>query len=408
LTAKVWKYFCRALGIAGIARAVRLSILSWGQPWPDPILTIDGKSYLKGAAGATWGTLLEVHDLYHSPGYQLYLRAIFATFGSISALIDASRIFSLLMFLGSAVLLYRLGRRWFHPPVAQLAVAIFLCSESWTYYCNMIQYEVLTGFLILIVISLLTRGQPSESPTFRGLKSIAIGTLLAFITVAQMRYVALLVIPLICAALIWRTELSDRSRQRGRLALVTAVVLLATWSVAQTHIQGRIIFLMDGSGFRFDVANNPNAMGYSFPYPEIIEPSGWQFVLAMPGQWLWLIGQRALYLSGIQRDIWALPPKGFRSGPIGSLSSLDIISTIVFAVGLFLAGWRIYRRELSKELILPMLALACMIMPPLLIFGSKRFIVPVIPFIALFQGYAIFETAIAGGRQIGHFKTVGA
>jgi len=28
-------------------------------------------------------------------------------------------------------------------------------------------------------------------------------------------------------------------------------------------------------------------------------------------------------------------------------------------------------------------------LPPLLIFGSKRFIVPVIPLIALFQGYAI-------------------
>ena len=221
--AKVWRYLCLALSIAGLARAVRLSILSWGQPWPDPILTIDGKSYLKGAAGATWASLLEVHDLYHSPGYQIYLRAIFAAFGSISALIDASRILSLLMFFGSAVLLYRLGRRWFQPSVAQPAVAIFLCSESWAYYCNMIQYEVLTGFLLLMVISLLTSGQPSESRAFWRLKSIAIGILLAFLTLIQVRYVALLVIPLIYPDLVPGTKLSDRRPRRSWLALATAL-----------------------------------------------------------------------------------------------------------------------------------------------------------------------------------------
>jgi len=32
-------------------------------------------------------------------------------------------------------------------------------------------------------------------------------------------------------------------------------------------------------------------------------------------------------------------------------------------------------------------------LPPLLIFGSKRFIVPVVPLIALFQSYAIVEAA---------------
>ncbi len=147
-------------------------------------------------------------------------------------------------------------------------------------------------------------------------------------------------------------------------------------------------------------------MGYSFPYPQIVEPSGWQFIFAMPGQWLWLIGQRALYLSGIQRDIWALPPDGFRSGPIGSFSPIDTISAVVFAVGLFLAARKIYRRELSFESIVAILVLACMILPPLFIFGSKRFIVPIIPLIALFQGYAIVETASAVGPQIGHFKAV--
>ena len=264
----------------------------------------------------------------------------------------------------------------------------------------MIQYEVMTGFLILLILSILTSNLASRSSGILWIGAVMMGCLLAFISIIQMRYTMLLLIPLAYPLLVGRIELRNRELRQSAISLLIALVLLAGWSILQSYLEGRTVFLMDGSEFRFHVANNPNAMGYSFPYPQIVEPSGWQFIFAMPGQWLWLIGQRALYLSGIQRDIWALPPDGFRSGPIGSFSSLDTISTIVFAVGLFLAAWKIYRRELSSELIVAMLVLSCIILPPLLMFGSKRFIVPVVPLIALFQAYAIVETAIAGGQDI--------
>ena len=54
---------------------------------------------------------------------------------------------------------------------------------------------------------------------------------------------------------------------------------------------------------------------------------------------------------------------------------------------------RVRRRELNDELEAGILLLACVMLPALFIFGSKRFIVPVIPLIALFQGYAIVATA---------------
>jgi len=194
-------------------------------------------------------------------------------------------------------------------------------------------------------------------------------------------------------SLIQRKGPSIQDLRQNGIILLTSLVLLAVWSFAQSISQGRTVFLMEGSEFRFHVANNPNAVGYSFPYPDIVEPSGWQFVLSMPGQWLWVIGQRALYLFGIKRDIWAPPPEGFRSGPIGSYSLLDLISAIVFAAGLILVMSRVRRRELSEEPQAGILLLACVILPSLFIFGSKRFIVPVIPLIALFQGYAIVATA---------------
>src|SRR5262249_18723187 len=149
----------------------------------------------------------------------------------------------------------------------------------------------------------------------------------------------------------------------------------------------RPILLMDGSRFRFEVANNPHALGYAFPYPQVVGPVGWQFIFSMPGQWLWLIGQRALYLFGIKRDIWALPPQGFGSGPIGSLSVVDLIGAIVLAVGIFFAANGIRRRNLKQESLIAMLLLGCVILPALLLFGSKRFLVPVVPLMALFQAF---------------------
>src|SRR5208282_4102813 len=400
--AKAWRFLCIAFSAAGCMLSIRFTLLFWEQPWPYGFLTIDGRSYMEGSAGATWATLFELHDLYHSPGYQIYLRLLFAALGSPEAVVHASKVLSLLMFFASAVLLYRLGRRWFQPAVAQLAVVLFLFSESWRYYSNMIQYEVLAGFLMLLFLSMLMSAESATSPKRSRLYGIGMGFVLAFISLIQVRYVAVLLVPLIYSFLIRSRSLSIEDLRQTGIIVLTSLVLLAAWSFAQSLNQGRAVFLMEGSEFRFHVANNPNAQGYSFPYPDIIEPSGWQFVLQMPGQWLWLIGQRALYLFGIKRDIWAIPPEGFRSGPIGSYSLLDLISAIVLATGLILAMIRVHRSELSNEPEAGVLLLACVMLPALFIFGSKRFIVPVIPLIVLFQGFAIIAAAggLWGDRRI--------
>lgn len=392
---KAWKYCCMALAVLGVVLSIRFTILCWEQPWPHSILTIDGRSYLKGAEGADWTTLFELHDLYHSPGYQVYLRLLFSAVGSVEAMIEASKLVSLAIFFASAALLYRLGRRWFRPEVAQSAVALFLLSESWRYYCNMIQYEVLTGFLILLFLSMLIEVESIGSSKLRLLYNLVAGLVLAFISLIQMRYVALFLVPLIHPVLVKGSKAVLKDFAHSAWIVLISLLVLAAWSVAQTSIQGRTVYLMDGSQFRFHVANNPNAMGYSFPYPQVMEPSGWQFIFTMPRQWLWLLGQRVLYLFGIKRDIWALPPQDFTSNRIGSFSTLDLLGTMVFAAGLWCAEYFHCRGELTREFRAGVLLLACVMLPPLLIFGSKRFIIPVIPLIALFQGYAIVEAALA-------------
>lgn len=392
--AKIWRYLCLATAAVGCLLAFRLTAFFWDSPWPDPILTIDGKSYLSAANGATLGSLFDLRDFYHSPGYQIFLRLLFAIFGSSDAMIHAAKILALLMFFASALMLYRIGRRWFGAAVAEVAIALFLLSESWTYYCNMIQYEVLAGFLMLLFLTMVTAGEFTSRTKTSWRQGIGMGMVLAFLTLIQLRYAVLVLVPLIYAAIPHRRQEPKLEFRDFAIILGTLILVLVGWSAAQSLSHGRTILVADGSKFRIHVSNNPNARGYSFPYPEVVEPSGWQFIPSMPGQWLWLVGQRALYLFGIKRDIWALPPQGFGSGPIGSYSPLDVISMMLAAAGLSMVFIRILRGELTSEPMAAILMLAGVMFPPLLIFGSKRFMVPVIPLIALFQGYAMVAIGV--------------
>src|SRR5579862_3520123 len=168
-------YACTALVAVACALSVGFTIACWRTPWPHPALEIDSYTYLSGAVGASWGTLLRLHDLFSSPGYQLYLRFLFATL-SPEAAIHASKVLSLAMFFASAVLLYSIGRRWFGATVGQVAAVLFLFSESWRYYCNVMQYEVLAGFLMMLLLAMLTSREPARSTTVAAGYDIAIGS----------------------------------------------------------------------------------------------------------------------------------------------------------------------------------------------------------------------------------------
>jgi len=80
----------------------------------------------------------------------------------------------------------------------------------------------------------------------------------------------------------------DRARFARSMAFALTPLLL--WTLLISTRAGHLIPLMEGSDFRFKLGNNPNATGYSFPYPEIGSPSGWEFLLHRPGNEIRLIG----------------------------------------------------------------------------------------------------------------------
>lgn len=85
----------------------------------------------------------------------------------------------------------------------------------------MIQYEAMTGFLILLILSILTSGLSCRLPMFRYVGGMAMGFLLAFISIIQVRYTGLLLIPLAYPALVGGTKLQDRGLRQSATALLT-------------------------------------------------------------------------------------------------------------------------------------------------------------------------------------------
>jgi hypothetical protein len=178
--------------------------------------------------------------------------------------------------------------------------------------------------------------------------------------------------------------------------LLPFIMVFVVWSVYQSHVRHKTIIGQVGSSRRFMIGNNPNALGYAFPYPKVIEPAGFKFIISHPKRVFWLITQRFLYLWDFKKDVWNL------RNPILEALSLpfvhfgkNILELPFYLVCFFtfFFGFLIkIRSDLNSSLISitsPFyLTFFASIIGPLFIFGSSRFLIPSIPIIVLFQAYA--------------------
>ena len=382
-----------SFSVAAFFYALYFTVLNWDSPWPQQFLTVDGNSYLKNALGATWTTLFQLEDTYHSPGYSLYLRILFCMFGTIIRVVHVSKILSLFMFAASAILVYRLAHRWFQETTALLALALFSICESWIYYCNMIQYEVLTGFILLVFLSVLAWDEETKLQKKSYLRSIFAGLLLATLVILQVRYIILIPLPFL------HSFITRKKIRFAALSLLTAFIPIFTLSILESIQHQQIIFLMTGTALRFKIAYNAGALGYSFPYPPILEPTGIAFILQMPKRFLWLFEQRFLYATGIKQDMWMITLNPLNS--IGGISYYNIIGLILFFLGLGYLLFGIQKKIVPQGALLLVFTTAAFFLPSLLFFGSERFLVPIMPLITVVQAYAMAKLITGTYRSAG-------
>jgi hypothetical protein len=356
-----------------------LAFLVWtgSRPWFLPRLQIDGGSYLRGMISARSAGPLALGDLYHSPGYQIYLAVLDRFAGNDVGAIIAAKALSFMMLVACTFMTWRLGRARFSAGAAAAAPVLLAFSPAFAAYVCLLQYEVPLAFLLTAHLVLLRRAEREErffAPA---------GVAAAAAAMVQVAYLPLAAFGALAAA----ANRGGGPRRRRVLAYLAPVVLIVGgWSAYQSARLGRFVLVTTGTDARFALGNNPRAVGVAFPYPSVIEPVGFAFIRDRPGRFLWLVGQRFLYLTDLKRDIWSIPIP-FAGSAWGA--AVPAVWLALFAAGCAL----ILRRDLRTgrwTSRLPIYGtILCGFVPPLAVFGSSRFLLPLIPVIALFHGYAL-------------------
>ncbi len=361
------------------------------------IFILDGPSYVEGATRiASTGDFLNLPDIYHSPGFQLYLGALFLPFG---ASVLFAKVINLVLLGFTIWLVYQVGRTLFDPTVGLLAAFLVAFSPYLTLFTFLIQYEVLAATLILGLYFWIIRDVANRL----GPRSMFLaGVMVSVLGLIQVRFLALA--PILAALLTFqKAEAGRRFVPKGAIGLVLGVlVLVGPWSAYQSARHDTRLLVGEGSSFRFEVGNNPNATGASFPYPEIREPKGVDFIVEQPVRWLWLVKERFLYFWGFregldevllaQGKLVALQTSFLRPLLSWLERGFRVAYLALFAGGVTVAVRRACRGSLSGDRVWLLCGLIIAVMaPPLLTIASTRFTIPILPLILLLQAYAAVE-----------------
>ncbi len=390
---------CLLIITIGLLLTARLTLETRDQPWFIGVLKIDGPYYITGMnIIADTGDFLNLEEIYHSPGYQVYLGALKRIFPFDRGFFFATKLLSGILFLFTVILTIAIGERHVQKHSGWVAGAILAMSLKMEVYCNLLQGEILQAFSFTLLVFLLLTWNPSRRGKSGALLLVAVSLLAASLSFQQVRFLPLIPLSLICIFLKANRNESEsaslgRAFRASMLFLAPCLLLIGFWSWHHSKAEGKPILIGTGSEFRLQVAYNPNATGASFPYPEIIEPTGMDFVVSHPTRVAWLLRERFLYLSNWKRDIWDLGNpvhlhRNLKIEPSSFEIPVHVAGTILFFLGIALrVSRKSTRRPNSSDCLLYSWIIA-VTLAPMLVFASSRFLIPALPAIALFQSYA--------------------
>ncbi|MBT3583423.1 MAG: hypothetical protein HN509_00840 [Halobacteriovoraceae bacterium] len=377
---------------AGFSLALLFLIKTGNNPWFENFLAIDGPSYLKGIDSILNETgFIRLKDIYHSAGYQIYLASIKLLLPEIweQNFILIVKLLSFLIFTLTGGLIFHLGKKLLGVKVALLALFLMAFSAKFHIYNTLLQGEVLQAFFLSLVAFFLYK----EYHSTKKLKYwIFLGILSSVICLFQTRF--LLLIPCLVIYLFYRANsLKAIDWKQQTLGFgIPILLILGGWCFEQTVAHGELVVVSKGSDFRLRSAYSPASMGYAFPYPELKEPSGVNFILENPLQTIWLFKERFLYFWDIKSDVWNLgnPFLFLLRGRIAT-SSIDGILQFFFMLMFFFGIFSSFRGERKILLFHLLLPLLINFIGPFLVFGSSRFLIPGLPIVFLFQANGLYQ-----------------
>lgn len=361
---------------------------------------------------------VNLHPYYRPPGYAFFLGGIYRVFGLAPL---APRLVQMLLGLLSALLAWRLGRRWFGFPAGLLAAAGLGLYWAFTYFEGELVGVSSTVLLLLFLLYGLDRVLDSPRRWLWVLASgVAGGILLLF------RPNALLSLLLVAAWLVWAARPRGRAPAAVFLAVVIGSLLAVTWR--NWRVAGEFVPLATNAGISIGVANNDQSdgtthtipgigdVGTPFDWPAVIRrmertrnlPPGSlshgqassllveqarDWITSHPGRFLYLLGRKALLFWG-PAEVRNIREVYFarRFSPV--LSRIPLSFPVPAALGLLGTAWlllRTRRRRREKPLswqggVLVLLVFWSYFLSLLPFAAAARYRVPLVPLMFLLGG----------------------
>jgi 4-amino-4-deoxy-L-arabinose transferase-like glycosyltransferase len=298
----------------------------------------------------------------------------------------AGKLVSWLALVAMVLMCAMLARRVYSVAAGWTAALVCATSPAMRGYVGTLQYEVLTGTMLLAVLLLaeaVTRGRGGAVVYWRAILTGLVAGLLILT-----RETFLIVTPLVAAWMASRARVHVGTRCAfiaAALLMVTALVPATIWSAVQSLRHGTLITISEKGPMVVAFGNNPLANGtYNAPLVGVGEPTGLAYVREAPGRSLVLAGRKALYFWGVLRDGWNVPRPAalWMWRATTGLVPFDWLAAVArggwLMVLFFVAWWWLGRDGWRQWWILPVSVVTVMGVH-IATLSSHRFAVPTLP-----------------------------
>jgi hypothetical protein len=163
-------------------------------------------------------------------------------------------VLNLLISLGTIWLSMALARHWFNKEIAIITGIVFTFWPSQIEFTSVLGSELIFNFFLLIWLAVW-----ELAPLNRWAKTLLIGVLAA--ATCYIRPVALLLPVVFCFIEIHRERKLLLPIARAAIIFLTMALLIAPWSIRNTHLFGHFVQISTNGGVNFWEGNNPTGNG---------------------------------------------------------------------------------------------------------------------------------------------------
>ncbi len=326
------------------------------------------------------------NSAFTAPLYPLFLSGVHLLFGDSYLIV---RIIQALIGTASVFLIYLLGREVFSGKVGLIAAFLSAFYPFFIFFTGLLLTETLFIFLLLSLIYLLQRTVATKKINY------VIGAgLIAGLSILIKPLIAYF-LPFVFLVFFITYRNKKEIVGYGFLIVIFAAAVLSPWVIRNYQRFDKFIPLTTGGGITLYESNNPRATGgpgyENITWPEemgkmneveldeYFQRKAIEFMVNNP--------KRTIQLAWIKfRRFWNVVPN------VKEYSSRKYKLVSIFSYGpilLFAIGGIILTAKRWREVILLYLPILFFVLVHLIILGSIRYRVPIMPFVIILAAYAL-------------------